>query len=57
MKSDRIKLIDAVVIFVAAAVIIAYNMGVFGGSSAPVVQTPTAGQQPKGGPRAVTPGQ
>ena len=54
MKSDKIKLIVAVVIFVAAAVIIAYNMGVFGGSS-PAPQAPPAGQQPKGGPRAVTP--
>ena len=53
MKSDKIKLIVAIVIFAVAAVIIAYNLGVFGGGgSAPLPTTP-AGEQPKGGPRPI----
>jgi hypothetical protein len=54
MKSDKIKLIVAVAIFVVAAVLIVYQLGLFGGgggsSNLPV--TP-AGEQPKGGPRTV----
>ena len=52
MKSDKIKLIVAIAIFAIAAVIIAYNLGVFGGGSAAPPPTPP-GEQPKGGPRPV----
>jgi hypothetical protein len=56
MKSDKIKLIVAVVIFVVAAVLIVYQLGLFGGGGS-TTNLPTAptGEQPKGGPRAITP--
>ena len=53
MKSDKIKLIVAVVIFVVAAVLIAYQLNLFGGGggSSNNLPTPAPGEQPKGGPR------
>ncbi len=58
MKSDKIKLIVAIVIFAVAAVLIAYQLGVFGGgggAASPKLAAPEPGQQPKGGPRAIQP--
>ncbi len=54
MKSDKIKLIVAVAIFAIAAVVIAYQLNLFGGSSSPPpVQAKDPNAQPRGGPRAV----
>jgi flagellar basal body-associated protein FliL len=55
MKSDKIKLIVAIVIFAIAAVVIAWQLGVFEKGAAtptpPAANDPAA--QPRGGPRAV----
>ncbi len=54
MKSDKIKLIVAIVIFAIAAVVIAWQLGVFEKSAAtptPAAKDPAA--QPRGGPRVV----
>jgi len=57
MKSDKIKLIVAIAIFVVAAIVIVYQMGLFsGGGSSNALPAPPPGEQPKGGPRAITPG-
>ncbi len=54
MKSDKIKLIVALVILVVAVVFIAYRLNLFGGGSSnppPAPKDPSAPQ--RGGPRAV----
>jgi multisubunit Na+/H+ antiporter MnhC subunit len=56
MKSDKVKLIAAVVIFVIAAVVIVIQLGVFGGSTnpPPVVKNPADPNAPlRGGPRMI----
>lgn len=54
MKSDKIKLIVAIVIFAIAAVVIAMQLGVFSGSAKPPpVNTSDPAAPPRGGPRAV----
>jgi len=57
MKSDKIKLIVAIVIFAIAAAVIAYQLDLFGGGTAKPapVQTKDPNAQPRGGPRAVPP--
>lgn len=55
MKSDKIKLIVAIVIFAVAAVIIAIQL-FGGGGGQPEIAAPKPGEQPRGGPRAVSPG-
>jgi hypothetical protein len=55
MKSDKIKLIVAIVIFAIAAVVIAYQLNLFGGGGAKPapVNTKDPNAQPRGGPRAI----
>lgn len=55
MKSDKIKLIVAIVIFAIAAVIIGMRL-MGGGSGQPELPAPKEGETPRGGPRAVSPG-
>ena len=55
MKSDKIKLIVAIVIFAVAAVVIAYQLGLFsgGGAAKPAPVTTTDPNAKRGGPRAI----
>lgn len=54
MKSDKVKLIVAIVIFAIAAVVIAWQLGVFEkGAAAPTPAAKDPAAQPRGGPRAV----
>jgi hypothetical protein len=52
VKSNKAKLIVAVVLLLAAAVLIAWNMGVFAPKPAPVAEAPAA----KTPTRGVAPG-
>lgn len=45
-KNDRVKLVAAIVILVVAAGLLAWNFGLFEGSSKPTQPSPNAAPQP-----------